>query len=94
MPICELILQILPAWSQWGIKVNQTTMKTKLFTLFLAIIATNSLWAKFQYGNLYYEKISSNTAEVVGYLGEPTSVTIPSVVQYNGAQYTVIRIIE
>lgn len=67
-------------------------MKTKLFTLLLAIMATNSLWAKFQYGNLYYEKISSNTAEVVGYLGEPTSVTIPSVVQYNGAQYTVTSI--
>ena len=66
-------------------------MKTKLFTLFLAIMATNSLWAKFQYGNLYYEKISNNTAKVVGYLS-PTSITIPSIVQYNGVQYTVTEI--
>ena len=55
-------------------------------------MATNSLWAKFQYGNLYYEKISSNTVEVVGYSEEPTSVTIPSIVQYNGTQYTVTSI--
>ena len=66
-------------------------MKTKLFTLFLAIMATNSLWAKFQYGNLYYEKISNNTAKVVGYLS-PTSITIPSIVQYSGVQYTVTEI--
>ena len=32
MPICELIQKNF-AWSQWGIKVNQTTMKTKLFVL-------------------------------------------------------------
>jgi hypothetical protein len=55
-------------------------MKTKLLTLFLAIMATNSLWAKFQCGNLYYETLSSNTAEVVGYLGEPTSVSVSSIV--------------
>ena len=66
-------------------------MKTKLITLFLAKMATNSLWAKFQYGNLYYEKISNNTAKVVGYLS-PTSITVPSIVQYNGVQYTVTEI--
>ena len=67
-------------------------MKTKLFTLFVALLATTNLWAKFQYGNLYYETLSSNTVEVVGYMGEPTSVSIPSIVQYNSQQYTVTSI--
>ena len=68
-------------------------MKTKLFTLFVALLATTNLWAKFQYGNLYYETLSSNTAEVVGcYIGDPTSVSIPTLIQYNGKQYTVTSI--
>ena len=67
-------------------------MKTKLFTLLVALLATSNLWAKFQYGNLYYETLSSNTVEVVGYMGEPTSVSIPSIVQYNSQQYTVTSI--
>ena len=75
-----------------GINVNQKVMKTKLFTLFVALFATTNLWAKFQYDNLYYEILSSSTAEVVGYLGEPTSVNIPSVVQYDAKQYSVTSI--
>ena len=67
-------------------------MKTKLFTLFVALLATTNLWAKFQYGNLYYETLSSNTAKVVGYIGNPTSVSIPTLIQYNGKQYTVTSI--
>ena len=67
-------------------------MKTKLFTLFVALLATTNLWAKFQYGNLYYETLSSNTAEVVGYISDPTSVSIPTLIQYNGKQYTVTSI--
>ena len=67
-------------------------MKTKLFTLLVALLATTNLWAKFLYDNLYYETLSSNTVEVVGSLGEPTSVTIPTVVQYDDKQYTVSRI--
>ena len=67
-------------------------MKTKLFTLFVALLATTNLWAKFQYGNLYYETLSSNTAKVVGYIGNPTSVSIPTLIQYSGKQYTVTSI--
>ena len=75
-----------------GINVNQKVMKTKLFTLFVALLATTNLWAKFQYGNLYYETLSSNTAKVVGYIGNPTSVSIPTLIQYSGKQYTVTSI--
>ena len=67
-------------------------MKTKLFTLFVALLATTNLWAEFQYGNLYYETLSSNTAKVVGYIGNPTSVSIPTLIQSNGKQYTVTSI--
>ena len=67
-------------------------MKTKLFTLFVALLATTNLWAKFQYGNLYYVTLSSNTATVVGCIGNPTSVSIPTLIQYNGKQYTVTSI--
>ena len=67
-------------------------MKTKLFTLFVVLLATTNLWAEFQYGNLYYETLSSNTAKVVGYIGNPTSVSIPTLIQYNSKQYTVTSI--
>ena len=67
-------------------------MKTKLFTLFVALLATTNLWARFQYGNLYYVTLSSNTATVVGCIGNPTSVSIPTLIQYNGKQYTVTSI--
>ena len=67
-------------------------MTTKLFTLFVALLATTNLWAEFQYGNLYYETLSSNTAKVVGYIGNPTSVSIPTLIQSNGKQYTVTSI--
>ena len=69
-------------------------MKTKLFTLFVALFATSNLWAKFQYGNLYYEPLTTNTAKVVDVLDYPTSITIPSVVMYNGEKYTVTEIDE
>jgi hypothetical protein len=69
-------------------------MKTKIFTLFVALLATTNLWAKFQYGNLYYVTLPSNTAKVVGYIGNPTSVSIPTLIQYNGKQYTVTSIEE
>ena len=72
---------------------------SKLFALTLALVASVSSFAyKFQYGNLYYEKLSSNTAEVCGYIGEPTSVTIPTIVKdmtYGGEyKYTVTDIAE
>ena len=41
-------------------------MRTKLFALFLAVMATNSLWAyDFKYGDLYYEVLNSSTPYTV-----------------------------
>ena len=76
----------------------------KLFFLFLALVATTSLWAyDFQSGDLYYTITSSSapyTVEVTyqewwfsssNYSGL-TSVTIPSTVTYNGTTYSVTSI--
>ena len=77
-------------------------MKTKLFTLFLAIMATNSLWAyDFKYGDLYYEVLSSSTPYTVqvtyqewsnnNYSGI-TTIAIPETVEYNDTTYSVVQI--
>ena len=70
----------------------------KLFFLFLALVATTSLWAyDFQSGDLYYTITSSSepyTAEVTSaynYVGF-TIVAIPSTVTYNGITYSVTSI--
>ena len=84
--------------------ITNKLMKTKLFTLFLAIMATNSLWAyDFKYGDLYYEVLSSSTPYTVqvtrqelsdnNYSGI-TAVTIPETVEYNDTTYSVIQIAE
>ena len=76
----------------------------KLFSLFVALIATTSLWAyDFQSGDLYYNITSSSapyTVEVTSkYSSYPnnagvmfTSVTIPKNVTYNGTSYSVTSI--
>ena len=74
----------------------------KLFSLFLALVATTSLWAygyDFQSGNLYYKIFSETTVQVTyrgydydsydEYSGE---VIIPSTVTYYGTTYNVTRI--
>lgn len=78
-------------------------MRTKLFALFLAVMATNSLWAyDFKYEDLYYN-ITSNlepyTVEVTyqDYLSDSnyialTSVAIPISVIYEGKTYSVTSI--
>ena len=75
-------------------------MKTKLFTLLVALITTTSLWAyDFQYGDLYYNITSKTTVEVT-YLEEYssenysglTTATIPETVTCNGTTYSVTSI--
>ena len=72
----------------------------KLFFLFLALVATTSLWAyDFQVGDLYYNITSKTTVEVT-YLEEYssenysglTTATIPETVTYNGTTYSVTSI--
>ena len=72
----------------------------KLFTLFLALVATTALWAyDFQSGDLYYNITSSSTPYTVEvtYKGlranySTTTLVIPSSVEYNGITYTVTSI--
>ena len=68
----------------------------KLFSLFLALVATTSLWAyNFKSGDLYYN-ITSGSAPCtveVSYAEESiTSAVIPSTVTYNGTTYSVTSI--
>ena len=76
----------------------------KLFSLFLAFVATTSLWAAYDFksGDLYYKITSSSapyTVQVtyktymteINYSGL-TIATIPSTVTYNGTTYSVTSI--
>ena len=74
----------------------------KLFSLFMALLATTSLWAyDFQVGDLCYNITSSSTVEVTyqqswsssnyNYSGL-TTATIPETVTYNGTTYSVTSI--
>ena len=64
--------------------------------LFLALVATTSLWAqRFQSGDLYYYITSSSapyTVEVIGAVSSITSAIIPETVTYNGTTYSVTSI--
>ena len=74
----------------------------KLFTLFLALVATTALWAHdFEVNGIYYNILTDKTNEVeVTYRGSYSSeyneysgsVTIPSSVTYNGTTYSVTSI--
>ena len=68
----------------------------KLFFLFLALVATTSLWAQtFQVGDLFYNITSSTapyTVEVSDAKWSITSAVIPSTVTYNGTTYSVTSI--
>ena len=76
----------------------------KLFSLFVALIATTSLWAyDFQSGDLYYNITSSSAPYAVEVTSKSssspyndgvmfTSVTIPQNVTYNGTSYSVTSI--
>ena len=69
----------------------------KLFSFFLALLATTTLWAyDFQSGDLYYDIISNHepyTVEVASNDGQYSGdITIPETVDYNGITYSVTRI--
>ena len=68
----------------------------KLFSLFLALVATTSLLAyDFQSGDLYYNITSSSapyTVEVSDVVSSITSADIPSTVTHNGTTYSVTSI--
>ena len=76
----------------------------KLFSLFVALIATTSLWAyDFQSGDLYYNITSNSAPYAVEVTSKSssypyndgvmfTSVTIPQNVTYNGTNYSVTSI--
>ena len=70
----------------------------KLFSLFLALVATTSLWAHdFEVDGIYYNYLDGNNVEVTyrgdnyhSYLNEYAGeVVIPSTVTYNGTTYGV-----
>ena len=73
----------------------------KLFTLFLALVATTSLWAHdFKVGGIYYNYLDGNNVEVT-YRGDDCdsyrneyagAVIIPSTVTYYGTTYRVTSI--
>ena len=65
----------------------------KLFSLFLALVATASLSAyNFQSGDLCYNITSNNTVELDYAVRSITTVTIPENVTYNGTTYNVTSI--
>ena len=68
----------------------------KLFSLFLALVATTTLWAyDFHVGELYYNITSSSepyTVEVTDAASSITTATIPETVTYNGTTYSVTSI--
>ena len=68
----------------------------KIFSLFLALVATICLWAyDFQSGDLYYNITSSSapyTVEVTDAAPSITTATIPENVTYNGTTYSVTSI--
>ena len=67
----------------------------KLFSLFVALLATFTLWGqRFQVGELYYNVTSDTTVEVVQDYSYSTltSIVIPSFVEYNGIIYAVTSI--
>ena len=73
----------------------------KLFTLFLALVATTALWAEdFEVDGIYYKILNGSEVEVTyrgsydySYSNEYSgSVTIPSSVTYNGTTYSVTSI--
>ena len=75
-------------------------MKTKLFSLFVALCATMNVFAdSFKFGDLYYNITSDSTAEVTyqyqwsedNYAGL-TSAVVPESVTYNGQTYRVTSI--
>ena len=75
---------------------NQTIMR-KLFSLFVALLATTCLWAyDFQSGDLYYKITSSSEPFTVEVTNNGTytltSAVIPSSVEYNGITYAVTSI--
>ena len=65
----------------------------KLFTLFLALVATANLWAdEFQIGYISYEITGENTVELDYADDEITQVVIPNTVSYRGKTYRVTSI--
>ena len=65
----------------------------KLFSLFVALLVTTSLWADdFQSGELYYNITSETTVEVSGAVSSITSAIIPETVTNNGTTYSVTSI--
>ena len=66
----------------------------KLFTLFVALLATICLWAqRFQVGDLYYNITSETTVEVTsGDYSNLTTATIPDIVTHDGTIYSVTSI--
>ena len=73
----------------------------KLFCLFVALLATTSLWAHdFEVDGIYYNYLDGNNVEVT-YRGSYSdqydneysgAVSIPSTITYNGTTYSVISI--
>lgn len=72
-------------------------MKTRILSLFVALLATTALWAyDFSYNGLRYSTTSSNTVQVI-YRSEkyPYNImfaNIPETVTYNGTTYSVTSI--
>lgn len=70
-------------------------MKTRLLSLFVALLATTALWSyDFKFGNLYYNILTDSTVGVVrdDSYASLTTVTIPSTFSHNGTVYTVTEI--
>ena len=71
----------------------------KLFSLFLSLVATTSLWAHdFEVDGIYYNHLDGNNVEVTrgdfynSYSGYSGTVIIPETVTYNGTTYNVTSI--
>lgn len=76
-------------------RLNNDIMKTRLLSLFVALLATTALWSyDLKFGNLYYNILTDSTVGVVrdGSYASLTTVTIPSTFSHNGTVYTVTEI--
>lgn len=76
-------------------RLNNDIMKTRLLSLFVALLATTALWSyDLKFGNLYYNILTDSTVGVVrdDSYASLTTVTIPSTFSHNGTVYTVTEI--
>lgn len=71
----------------------QSIMKTKIFTLFFALVAcVGNMFAEIKIGDLYYNLDDGNKTAEVAPSSYPGDIVIPASVEYNSVTYSVTSI--